>query len=244
MSENDERRQRDQAPPSPNKENFEIDVPPSGAINISSNPPPASSSLGWEIKMPSSVAAASTATTTSVRTFGMRLPSDPERRVDPLETVIYESWMFLETAQLALDHLDGLPSAVIQHAIVEDAVLHARSLCEVIVGPHKKDTISLRELFPDLKTDREKYKALMANRKLLEKEYTKENGKQCSYKDLFNTRVMHPTVLRGDGGLYAEPLRRLQPKILAVVREIARLKELSFQLASGEVIGSSPGDTK
>jgi hypothetical protein len=96
MSEDDGRRRCDRANPSPNKENFEIDVPPGGIINIPENAPPASGSLWWEIKIPS-VPAASTPTTT-VRTLARGFPSDPGWRVDPLETAAYESWLFFETA--------------------------------------------------------------------------------------------------------------------------------------------------
>jgi hypothetical protein len=242
MSDDDERRQRDQAPPSPNKENFEFDVPPSGTINISPNAPPASSAVGWKIEMPSSVAAASTATTTAV-IMGPRPRSpifDPAPPVDdPIVTVVYESWMFFETARFALDHWDELPNVVIRHAVAEDAVLHARSLCEVILSPpKKKDIITLAKLFPDLETNAVKYVALIAHAKELKRAY------EPKYRMLFNSRVVHPTVLRGNYGLYEEPLRHLQPKILAVVCEIARLKDLSFQLSSGEVIGSSTRDTK
>jgi hypothetical protein len=41
---------------------------------------------------------------------------------------------------------------------------------------------------------------------------------------------MHPTVLRGGYGLYEKPLRDLRTKVLAVVREIASLKNYQFRL--------------
>ena len=59
--------------------------------------------------------------------------SDPPP-VDPLETPEYESWMFLATADLARDHWNELPRDVVRYTVVEDAVLHARSLCEVSIG--------------------------------------------------------------------------------------------------------------
>ena len=180
--------------------------------------PPAASSLPTEAK--GGVLTATTTTTSG--TISLRL--NPAPPVDPLETVEYESWMFLATCDLALNHWNGLPNKVYQHAIVEDAVLHARSLCEVFVGPAKKDTITLKDLFPGLDQDAKKYKALREAKGMLEREYNQTNGRTCTYRELFNTRVMHPTVLRGSYGLYEEPLRRLQPKILAVIREIESLE--------------------
>jgi hypothetical protein len=38
---------------------------------------------------------------------------------------------------------------------------------------------------------------------------------------------MHPTIMRGEYGLYEEPLRRLHPRIIAVIDEIATLKKCS-----------------
>ena len=191
---------------------------PKGTIKTPSRTPPAASSVP-------------TFTTTTTTTTGSitSWESDPQP-VDPLETVEYESWMFLSTAYLALEHWDDLPSDVVRHAIVEDAVLHARSLCEVFIGSAEKDTISLRHLFPDLDRNIERYKLLREARKKLIAEYDKSNGKKQTYRELFNTRVMHPTVLRGGYGLYEKPLRDLRPKILVVIREIASLKKYPFRL--------------
>jgi hypothetical protein len=138
-------------------------------------------------------------------------------------TVEYESRMFLETCELALDHWDELPGKVVQHAVVEDAVLHTRSLCEIFLGSGEEDTISLKRLFPDFDSNKEKYGTLRGLLKTLRKEYVQENGKPCSYKDLFNTRVLHPTVLRGKRGEYEEPLRRLRPKLSDIIKEVASL---------------------
>ena len=142
-------------------------------------------------------------------------------RADALEIVEYESWMFRETADLVLDGWEP-PNEVLRNTVVENAVLHARSLCEIFVGPAKPDTITLKVLFSDLDRNRDRYVKLRDAKKKLKDAYT--------YRTLFNTRVMHPTVLRGRYGLYEEPLRTLRPKILAVVREIAALKkELHFR---------------
>jgi hypothetical protein len=147
---------------------------------------------------------------------------------DPIATVAYESWMFIETTDLALNHWDDFPNIVVQHAIVEDAVLHARSLCEVIVSSSDPDSITLKKLFPDLDTNINKFKVLRELKKQLAIEY--DQDKSPSYRELFNSRVMHPSILRGDYGQYGEPLRRLRPKIFAVVREIAALTGYPFSL--------------
>ena len=187
---------------------------------MSGKTPPAASSL------PTFTTTTTTTTTGAITSWESNPPP-----VDPLETLEYESWMFLATADLALDHWNELPSDVVRYAVVEDAVLHARSLCEVFIGPAEKDTISLRHLFPDLDENIEKYKLLRDARKKLAAEYDKSNGKKHTYRELFNTRVMHPTVLRGNYGLYEKPLRDLRPKILAVVREMASLKNHPFRLS-------------
>jgi hypothetical protein len=96
-----------------------------GTIKMPAKTPPAASSL------PTFVTTTTTTATGSITSW----ESDPPP-VDPLETVEYESWMFLSTADLALDHWNELPGDVVRHAIVEDAVLHARSLCEVGAAPH------------------------------------------------------------------------------------------------------------
>jgi hypothetical protein len=115
---------------------------------------PAASSL------PTFTTSTTTTTTGSVTSW----ESDPPP-VDPLETLEYETWMFLATADLALDHWNELPSDVVRYAVVEDAVLHARSLCGMFIGSGEKDTISLRHLFPDLDKNKEKYKKLRDARK-------------------------------------------------------------------------------
>jgi hypothetical protein len=42
--------------------------------------------------------------------------------------------MFRATADLALGSWTEPPSDVVRNAVVEDALLHARSLCEIFVG--------------------------------------------------------------------------------------------------------------
>lgn len=222
--------------PTQEEETYQVEVPESGSIEVSG--PPASSSLGSEIKSPRLyTGTTTTATVKSVPTFNEAQFSDPAPRADdPIEIVEYESWMFFETTRLVLDHWKEMPNVVIRHAVVEDAVLHARSLCEVIVSSAHKDTISLKVLFQDLKQNRERYKVLREARGQLEKEYDHQNGKSYTYRKLFNERVMHPTILRGSYGLYEEPLRRLYPKIHAVIREIATLNGYPFRLpADGSI---------
>jgi hypothetical protein len=182
-----------------------------------------------------SAAVGTTTTATRVHTFGFAL--NPAPPVDnPLVTVEYESWMFFETTRLTLNHWKDFPNVVVRHAIVEDAVLHARSLCEVIFS-EKDDLISLRMLIPDYDETAEEFKILSDARGQLSKEY-RGRGRKPTYEKLFQTRVMHPTVLRGEYGIYEEPLRRLAPKILAVVREIARLTKYPFRLPLGNLFDS------
>jgi hypothetical protein len=151
--------------------------------------------------------------------------TDPAPPCDPLRTVAYESWMFRETSDTVLHHRRDLPTDVIRFAIVEDAVLHARSLCELFLCLGGEDAISVKHLFPDLDRNIEKYAPLRNKTKRLRKEYRQHNGRPYDYETLFNTRVLHPTVFRGKYGLYREPLTRLRPQLLAIVDEIAALAQ-------------------
>jgi hypothetical protein len=161
-------------------------------------------------------------------------PEDLAPPCDPLTTVAYESWMFQETSDAVLHHWQELPTDIIRYAVVEDAVLHARSLREIFLCLGQKDTISLKQLFPDLDTNIQRYLGLRDKAKAVRREYCHNNGRTYNYETLFNTRVLHPTICRGEYGLYREPLSRLRPKLLAVIDEIAVL-EPSFRrlLASG-----------
>lgn len=133
--------------------------------------------------------------------------SDPAPPCDPLTTAAYESWMFRETSDAVLHRLGELPTDVIRFAIVEDAVLHVRSLCEIFLRLGRKDANA----------------PLRNKTRRLHKEYRQHNGRPYDYETLFNTRVLHPTVFRGKYGLYREPLTRLRPQLLAIVDEIAAL---------------------
>jgi hypothetical protein len=148
---------------------------------------------------------------------------DPARPCDPLATVAYESWMFHKSSDAALNHWQNLPSDVIRFAVVEDAILHARSLCEIFLCSGQEDTISLKRLFADIDTNIQKYKRLREEQKALRRECCQNNGRSYNYEELFNTRIFHPTILRGHYGLYHEPLSRLRPQLLAMVDEMARL---------------------
>ncbi len=221
-------RQRNREQPAPNQNYIQIEVPPGEILKVPDQTPPASTSQTYEIKSKVTTTP-TTATSRHIMIHPMPATASP---VDPIEIVEYESWMFFQTANLALNHLDEYPNIVIRNAIVENAVLHARSLCEVIISSGEDDLISLHKLFSDFNQNEEKYKALRAARKQLIKEY-RGGGRNPSYEKVFNTRVMHPTVLRGNYGLYEEPLRRLQPKILAVVRKIAALAVCTFRIPTG-----------
>ena len=142
---------------------------------------------------------------------------------DPMTTVAHESWMFRETSDAVLYHRRELPTDLIRYSSVEDAVLHARSLCEIFLCQGKHDTISLKHLIPGLDTSIEKSQPLREKTQALHREYRQHNGRSYSYETLFNTRVLHPTVFRGEYGSYREPLSRLRPRLLTIVDEIAAL---------------------
>ena len=52
--------------------------------------------------------------------------------VEPLKTVEYEAGMwFFATVDIVLNHPELLKDRIFKNALLEDAVLHARSLCTV-----------------------------------------------------------------------------------------------------------------
>jgi hypothetical protein len=69
----------------------------------------------------------------------------------------------------------------------------------------------------------EKYQPLRERTIALYRNYRQQNGRSYSYETLFNTKVLHPTVFRGEYGSYREPLSRLRPRLLTIVDEIAAL---------------------
>ncbi len=131
------------------------------------------------------------------------------------ETIAYEIKMFSRMLEILSDP-DWLTEVALKNAIVEDAVLHARSLCEVFLDPGtRKDDIKLAELIREPAN----YVELSAAIAKLRKVYSP------SYRDMFNKNVMHPTKLRGDGRDYSEPLKELAPAIGEVVGEIEAAKD-------------------
>ena len=180
---------------------------------------------GLSIELPQSY---SVGTTTSSQTasifFGGLTPTqdhpfsgDP---VPPLKTVGYEAAMFFKTVEILFNQPDRLSELVFRNAFVEDAILHARQLCTVFLGPQDKDEITLSHLVPDLDTDPMKYQALREKRKILRKAYDRDG--ENSYRKAFNQFVMHPTKLRGEGGAYEKPLRELKPLLQDFIDELER----------------------
>jgi hypothetical protein len=169
-----------------------------------------------------SVAATTSSQLSSIHITG-QIPASPYdaftgHRVKPLETVGYEVGMFFETVDIVLNHPELLKDRIFTNALVEDAVLHARSLCSIFVGPKQyRNDFELTNLLPDFKTERGKYRVIRQLKKELDRVYNKGNPR---YRNLFNEFVMHPTNLRGSFGLYEKPLRDLEPILRKFVREL------------------------
>jgi hypothetical protein len=182
-------------------ENFTIEIPPGGPV-------------------------ATTAPKTTTSVFGV-WSSSPPAPVAPLETVEYEVGMFFGTLEILRDRPEVLRELVLKNAVVEDAVLHARSLCGVFLDEPRDDDIGLSTLFSDLRTN-PLYTKLNGSVSRLRMIYG-DSKTPGSHRHSFNKMVMHSTELRGAYGLYDKPLSDLEPVIREIVSEIESLKGVKFR---------------
>jgi hypothetical protein len=141
--------------------------------------------------------------------------------------------MFFGTAEIVLDRerFDRLGLLILKNAVVEDAVLHARNLCDVFLDiRNKKDDIILSEQFEDYWDDTSKYWKLKDAISRLRKKYHEDHDGDgpSSYRAAFNKLVMHTTKQRGVYGVYNAALSDLLPLFREIVSEIKSLKEVRF----------------
>jgi hypothetical protein len=188
----------------------------------------------FTIKIPpcqSVVTATTTTATSAVITVSSSSPPTP---VEPLKTVAYEAGMFFGALEIIRHRSELLQELVLKNAVVENTVLHARSLCEVFLDKPRDKDIRLSKLFPDLRTN-PSYTKLNNLVSRLRKTYGK-SGTVGSYRHSFNTMVMHTTEFRGAYGLYDKPLRELEPIIREIVSEIEFLKGVKFTPITSDLV--------
>jgi hypothetical protein len=167
----------------------------------------------FTIKIPPGRSVATTTTTATSAMIGV-LSSSPPAPVAPLETVEYEAGMFFGALEILRDRPELLAELVLKNAVVEDVVLHARSLCGVFLDEPRDDDIGLSTLFPDLRTN-PGYTKLSDSVSRLRTIYG-ESKTPGSHRHRFNKMVMHSTVIRGAYGLYDKPLSEIEPGRLCV----------------------------
>jgi len=147
---------------------------------------------------------------------------------DPWTILAYEVRMLSATCEIVLNG-DALSqfNKVTANALEESAVLHTRILCEVFLSRGKEaDDIVLQTLFPDCKTG-SRYGKLNRAVTALRSQYGSalSPGTPCW---VFNKMMAHPTSRRGYSFDYTDILRKLQPSIWRIIREVESLRGSDF----------------
>jgi hypothetical protein len=175
-------------------------------------------------------------TTSSSSSQTLPITCDNPTPSPPLEIVQYEAAMFFRACDVVLRGVLPLPEFALffRNAVVEDAVLHARSLCEVFLDETdenqggirvwrlvedkdwraKPECKDLRDRIGDLK---DKYNGVG------------RGGFSNSPRRAFNQMVMHSTIDRGPYYHYREPLSDIESAVRNVITELERLTQFHFR---------------
>jgi hypothetical protein len=157
--------------------------------------------------------ATTTSHTSSSFAFGSGGPSFTGSPVDPLKTIEYEVGMLRRTLEIMRNERAQLDEKVLENAIVEDAVLHARQLCLAFICEKTDPTdITLTDLIPDWEA-RPTLKAAVA---LLKKDFGTSKD-SASPRYAFNKGVMHATNIRGAWGAYGPHLETVEQTIREII---------------------------
>ena len=134
---------------------------------------------------------------------------------DPWVVFKYEVEMFQSTLKrVEEDGRDAnLDTWEVRNAMVESAVLHARILADILLGTKKKgrpDDISVNDLVPGFQSN---------NTQKLRNAYgsSELEGSPCW---TFNKMLAHPTKHRSSSYNYGPALRKIEPLIDSIVREV------------------------
>jgi hypothetical protein len=154
-----------------------------------------------------------------------------KRQVRPMEkdraweTIEYEVKMFHAAYECLINPVFTQVPRAWANAIEEDAVLHARILCEIFLDLGTEDNnIKLSELLsPGWSMEVEKIKQELC------KQYG--NGKtKGSPRWTFNNMMAHPTFDRDRRYDYIPELKDLAPFIWKLIRKIESLRKIPFDL--------------
>jgi len=139
---------------------------------------------------------------------------------DPLATIGYEVKMFFGVLDILRHDADRLDSRILWNAGVENAVLHARQLCQAFLNEGNDETdILLEGLIPDWESCDQLKDAVCR----LKEAYGKKKD-PASARYAFNKGVMHATNVRGEWGEYGPHLKRLEPIIRKIIGHIESRK--------------------
>jgi hypothetical protein len=176
----------------------------------------------WPTKIKSDTSATGHITTSysETKVVGVSSPSFTGAPADALDTIEYEVGMFRRTLEILRKERSRLTEKVLENALVEDAVLHARQLCLAFIGDglDPKTDITLADLVSDweargpLKDAVSRLKAAYGT-----------NKDSASPRYAFNKGVMHATNIRGAWGAYGPHLGAVEPIIYEIVGHVESL---------------------
>jgi hypothetical protein len=154
--------------------------------------------------------------------------ADLASRNDPWVVISYELDMFMALGQPILPaNVPAEIMMILQNAVVESRVLHARNLCDIFLSrTNRRDDITLKALLggipASLQRKIDKLKAAYG-----------EAGDPSSMCWTFNKMLVHSTTHRGSSYDYSSHLQALEPLIREVVEDVTILANQSSDLADG-----------
>ncbi len=157
-------------------------------------------------------------TTTQQSSGSLILWNQPVAPAEPIEIVKYESDMLvgLIDARAEIEELDLRSKRTVINALTESALLHARTLCAIFLSEGREAEIKLETLLAQFSPTEEQRRAIYEAIHQLEDAYGEESDHN-SPRFIINSMVMHPTVHRGDYGVYDGVVNKLVPLISQVM---------------------------
>lgn len=137
----------------------------------------------------------------------------------------YESWMLERTLhekqQLERTIQDEERRQVLNDALIESAVLHARSLCELFANPEGKfnSDSGLSHLLPDWDWGMPKYEGLNGLLSELENKYGQHHDSRSLYW-AFNKMLVYPAVGKSSQRDYTAALNAVLPLLRRILAEM------------------------
>jgi hypothetical protein len=144
---------------------------------------------------------------------------------DPWVILGYESWMLERSIQekerLDRSIQDKERLQVLNNALTESAVLHARVLCELFANPEGKfaSDIVLSRLLPDWDWGQPKYDLLNGLLSELEEKYGQYHDAKSPYW-AFNKMLAHATMDRSSEYDYTAALDSVLPLLRQILAEL------------------------